>query len=228
MKAFLTRLFLTLLVLVLLIGLSALGVFYYLKYTEAMNLQSELNTTKIQLTDANSKVAELEASGAVGNKDLTFSDSGLEFDIKYPAGWTMEANTKLEDKNASPVVITGYSLTLEKGTSTLMFSKILGGVGDMAVVYKSSEYDVVELKDASNDSLEILRVSKKDEDKWRYVSKVDCDDVPEEETVETGDFCGAGGFFSGFGERVGASTVALTSSDEEVIKEADKIVISTL
>lgn len=227
MKAFFTKLFLTLIVLLLIIGISALGVFYYMKYTEAQNLQSKLNTANLKLTDAEAKVAELESKAGTTSGNLTFSDSGLEFDVKYPSGWELSANTKLEDKTTFPVVITGYALILKKDTSTLTFSKLLGGVGDMGTIYKTSEFDVVELKDATGDSVDVLRVSEKGKNEWKYVTKVDCSDVPDESLVAAGDLCGAGGFFSGFGG-VGASTARLVASDEKVIKEADQIVISTL
>lgn len=228
MKATLTKLFLSCIVLVLIISTTALGVLFFLKTNEANNLAADLKIARDDLANAEALVKGNDGGSTPEQTPelLTFEDTGFEFDLKYPSSWTMEAESKINQEVSGVYPeIQSYTLTFTKsGKEVLTFNKILGGVGDLGSSYPADRFDVKEV------NAKVIRVSEKGKNQWRYVAKIACGDVGTDVGVPAptaGTACGATSFFpnNAFGT-FGAVTVSLDAADTNSINEADQIILS--
>jgi len=222
MGRFLGKLLLSLLIIILVISTTALGVLFVVRTNDYNNVQNELVKVKDDLKNALDKVAELQAAAKDPNTKLKFSDTGLGLKGEFPASWTPVSNTKVElSAETTTTTLKSVELKFSKGASTVTLSRLFGPVGDMAVGYPTSTYDVKEV------SSKIIRVADKGTNKWSYKAKVDCTDavdVPAGTTI-----CGSASFFPGFGTVAGSAGFASADvSDAALLLEADAIVLSTV
>ncbi|MEO6729500.1 MAG: hypothetical protein ABIM99_06285 [Candidatus Dojkabacteria bacterium] len=222
MGHFLSRLLLTLVVIILVISTTALGVLFVVRSNDYNNSQNELSKVKEDLKAAQGKILDLQAAAKDPNTKLTFSDTGLGIKVEFPASWTPISNTKVElESTTTATTLKSLEVKFTKTGATVTFSRLFGPVGDLAVGYPTSTYDVKEV------SSKIIRVADKGTNKWSYKAKVDCADaieVPAGTTV-----CGSGSFFPGFGTGGGAASFAsVETSDATLLLEADTIVVSAL
>ncbi|MEP7103618.1 MAG: hypothetical protein ABI721_02845 [Candidatus Dojkabacteria bacterium] len=219
MMKFITRVFLTLLIIILVISTTALGVLFVIRNNDLTNAQNDLSKTKDDLKTSQDKVASLLGTSSTSSK-LKFVDSGLGITVEYPASWTPVANSKVETvTDTTTTTLKSYELKFTKSGSTVTFSRLFGPVGDMAVGYPSSTYDVKTL------GTKLIRVANKGTNEWSYKSKVDCADAVD---VEAGtETCGSGSFFPGFGTATGSAGFASAEvSDSNFLAEVDAIVLS--
>lgn len=222
MGRFLGKLLITFVVIVLVISTTALGVLFIVRTNDYNNAQNEITKVKADLKTAQDKVAELQALVKDPNAKIKFGDSGLGIKGEYPASWTVASNTKVEtESTTTTTTLKNVELKFSKGESTVTLSRLFGPVGDLAVGYPSSTYDVKVLND------KVIRVANKGTNEWSYKSNIKCSEAVD---VPTGtDVCGSGSFFPGFGTATGSAGFAsAVIKDTALLDEADGIVLSTL
>jgi hypothetical protein len=179
--------------------------------------------------NTNNCVPTQNESESIQSTEQKFVDAGQNINIDYPSSWVGELDTSISTDFAyEPIygrVIEKYDFNLTKSATTLKFSKILGGVDGFPDGIKSVTHDWVEIS-----GTDLVRVSDKGANKWRYVEMLNCATLGEPfftpAEVASFDLC-IGSFFPGFGT-LGASSVSINSSNSVLLEEADLIVKSAL
>lgn len=211
----------------LIILVIATGVFAFLFFrsqTELSDKSKTLADTMNENAQLQSELLNLEASETDDGDTLRFEDTGSDILVEYPKTWELTISTDIsEDFATEPYerVITEYDVNLQKGTTTLSFSRILGAVDGFGSGLKESEYQVVDLND------NLVRFALAGSNEWTYTEKINCADIELflEESPTNYDVC-VGSFFPNFAN-LGATQANITTSDNAILAEADEIVLST-
>ncbi len=177
--------------------------------------QLEKTISDLQMEDENPDDEDETPTPTIETKH--FVDTGLDIDVAYPEDWEYELATQVDEEFAENGfrTISTYTLTLSKADGEIVFSTLFGATGDMGVGYSKEEYDTEVLND------DVIRVKQHGTDTWKYLYNVDCDDVLDLQPGVT--VCGSGGFFPGF---AGGASTASFSGDEDLLDEADAIILS--
>ena len=207
------------------------GIFGYLYFAKANDYSKLLSqaledgVTAIE-TNASDKSDLNEDSVATKPILINFKDDALDINLDYPSSWKLSLDTEIsEDFAYEPVygrVIQNYTATLNKGTSRLIFKKILGAVDGFPNKIKPTELNYVEV------TADLVRYKQTDEAIWNYVQLLNCSDFEGElfsEPAAVDEVC-VSPFYGGFGNW--ANVAQLTGNNTTDFEEADQIAISAL
>lgn len=215
----------TLLFIILVVTSTVLGILLYLKNTETLTLAADKANLDNRIKLLESQLSELQANNT--DSTIKFEDTGLDIEIEYPNDWIAELNSKITNEYADePVygpIIQGYEFTLVKGDAELKFEKIMGAIDGFpsGLVNGTDSFEIL--------GDDLVRV-KGNGNSWRYVQRLDCSDFDDDGAIinlSDADEC-VSSFLGGFGNNRFASIANITATDENLIKEADEIVKSTL
>lgn len=208
------------------------GFLYYQKGKDFNDLNDD-NTAlqqKIDDLEAGSPADCPEVSGTeCVDKDIVFKDVGRDISVTFPSSWKQSLNTELsedfiypEDGSSSGKIISLYELTLSKGTTKMIFSKVLQAIDGFPSGFSESDYEIVEVNS------DVIRYRANGETVWRYADVVDCASLDADlfGDLTGSDYC-ASPFFPGFGDSAN-SLIIEGNPSESVLSEADEIAISAL
>ncbi len=196
----------------LLIALIASGVLGYMTY----KLNTDLTTSKSEVSALNNQVAQ--ALQACQDKKVSFDDVGMKVAFEYPISWKLVADIGTAQV---PPPEPKYVITVVKGDTTLKFTKLLGGVGDIPEGLQAEKHDFVVLNGDK-----IVRYKLKTSATWLYGAKVSCALAQEiDPQIKVNDTC-IEHFFPGFSPTGFATQASLTGADATSLIEADQIVLS--
>lgn len=193
----------------LFIGVVILGVLFYLKNNEALELNAktiELNTTigNLQQTveSAKKQVVTLELNGVI---------------FTYPQDWKPKEQIKFESVSSS--ALSSYTVDFVKGDNLLSVSQLIGPTEFQPKGAKNGEVTYVKVNDAYS------RIRKSASEDWLYVQNYPCNGNNDKTPLtSTYDFC----YITSIGAQLGHGTVVTLSSGagDDILKEADQIVVS--
>ncbi len=208
------------------------GFLYYQKDKDFSDQQDENASLqeKIDELEAGSPAdcPDVGTSECVG-KDIIFEDKGRGIKVTFPPTWKQSLNTEIgedfiypEDGSSSGKIISGYELTLSKGTTKMIFSKVLQAIDGFPNGFSESDYEIVEV------SSDLIRYRANGETVWRYADVVDCASLDADlfGDLTGSDYC-ASPFFPGFGDSAN-SLIIEGNPNASVLNEADEIAISAL
>lgn len=221
MKRFLLGILITL----LLVFIATTAIFAFLFFRTQTDLNSrntELSNSLLEIEDLDSDTSGLNE---IPSELITFEDVGADIIIEYPSSWNLIVDTDMSEEFAyEPVygrILEDYDITLDKAGGNIVFDRILGAIDGFGSGLKESSSDIFEVTDS------IVRYATKGESDWSYAKLISCSDIEMflDEPASDYDFC-IEPFFSDIAN-IGATQVTVSSSNADVLLEADSIVIST-
>lgn len=196
-----------------------LGVLFYIKNNEVVDLISRNENLVAERTKLQQELdGKSQCDENVCPQMQKFVDSEQKIEFDYPSSWKLETEIKVGDLGFAGSeqgrVVTKLDYLLTKGKSELRIANIMIATGFVPAPFEGEDKDYSKLSD------KLARVYNKTGDKWSYVTISECADAV---GAANAPFCYVLPA-PGFGSL--AKVVTLQTADETTLTEADKIVLS--
>lgn len=207
-----------------------------------IQMRSEKNKLETKVTELEKEAQEFEKilndkeqsnddtdEGSELVRMIEYKDESQKIEFEYPSDWFIETELKLGEDlvlddtlEEQGLIMSEFTYKLIKGNTQLDISKFYtSGFGGIGGALTEGEYDYEVL------DKDVVRYKLKESKDWEYNEKTDCENLPDD-VVKDAKVC-VSIFFPAFGiEEYPASIKLINPSSEEIITEADKIVLSLL